>query len=80
MCTHLSQHAGSLRASHDGDARVGPGEQEVWAECTAAHAIVARTKAPPDDERDFGHLNVTHAPVSILAYCFSALAKAQLIK
>ena len=67
--SHLGQHAGSLGAAHDRDARVGPHEQKVGAECSPAHAIVARPEAASKDERDFWHLHIdldyTHAPLTL---------------
>ena len=57
--THLGQDAGSLGAAHDRDARVGPHEQEVGAECSPTHAIIACPKAASKDERDLWHLHTT---------------------
>ena len=55
---HLGQHAGSLGAAHDRDARVGPHKQEVGAEGPPTHAVVARPKAASKDERDLWHLHI----------------------
>ena len=53
---NLRQHAGGLGAAHDGDARVGPHEQEVGAVGAPAHAVVARAKAAPQDHGELGDL------------------------
>ena len=62
---HLCEHAGGLRAAHDGDAAVGPGEQEVRAVCAPAHGVVARAVAAPDDHRDLGHLRLQKKDLTV---------------
>mmetsp|Transcript_36375 Transcript_36375/g.91400 ORF Transcript_36375/g.91400 Transcript_36375/m.91400 type:complete len:593 (-) Transcript_36375:82-1860(-) len=57
---HLRQHSSRLLAAHHADPGVWPHEHEVWAVGAAAHAVVAGTKAAPDDEGDLGHLGVGH--------------------
>ena len=56
--SHLGQHAGSLGATHDRDARVGPHEQEAGAECAPTHAIVAGPKAASNDDCDLWYLHI----------------------
>eukprot|EP01025_Chloroclados_australasicus_P049799 TRINITY_DN56944_c0_g1_i1.p4 TRINITY_DN56944_c0_g1~~TRINITY_DN56944_c0_g1_i1.p4 ORF type:complete len:105 (+),score=17.13 TRINITY_DN56944_c0_g1_i1:44-316(+) len=53
---HLCEHHGGLGATHDADVCVGPHEEEVGAVRAAAHAVVARPEAAPDDERHLRHL------------------------
>ena len=56
--SHLGQHAGSLGAAHDRDARIGPHEQEGGAEGSPTHAVVASPKAASNNERDLWHLQI----------------------
>src|SRR5882724_9003357 len=47
------QDRGGLLAAHDGNARVGPGEEEARAVGPAAHPVVAGTERTADEHRDF---------------------------
>ena len=44
---YCSQDTSSLVSAHDTDASIGPHEEEVGAVGSAAHTIVAGTKAAP---------------------------------
>ena len=57
--SHLREHTSSLGATHDGDACIGPHEQEARAKCAPAHAIVARAEAAAQDDSNFRHLQVS---------------------
>src|SRR6267142_246209 len=50
---HRGEHGGSLLAAHHRDARVRPHPQEARRERSAAHAVVARSEGPADDDGEF---------------------------
>src|SRR6185436_2163029 len=51
----LSEHAGSLLATHYRDACVRPHPQEAGAEGPAAHAVISRAEAAADNDSQLRH-------------------------
>ena len=60
VAAHDGQHAGQLLGPHDGDAVIGPGEDEARVIRTASHGVVARPVAGAHHEREVGHGRVRH--------------------
>jgi hypothetical protein len=55
VALHLCEHGGGLFAAHDGDAGVGPGEEEARGIGAAAHAVIAGAERAADQHGEFRH-------------------------